>query len=93
MDVTILAEAANESTGMPVWLQVFYIVLAIVVLGWAGWITVLVMRHSEILARMQERCFTRGESMDTIKDAVWRADRNIVRIGMKLGCDSELERE
>jgi hypothetical protein len=93
MDVNMLAESAVESGNMPVWLQVFYIVFSIVVLGWAIWITNLIMRHSDILAAMKERCTLRGESMDTIKDAVWRADRNIIRVGMKLGIDNELERE
>ena len=76
---------------MPVALQVFYIILAIVVLGWAGWVTVLVIKHGNILSGMEERCDSRGEWLEDINNCVKRSDRNIIRLGAKLGFEEDLE--
>ena len=76
---------------MPIWLQVFYIALSIVVLGWAAWMTKLVLAHDKLLAAISERCSSRGAWIDAISESVQRTDRNVVRLGSKLGFETELE--
>lgn len=78
---------------MPVWLQVFYIFLAVIMLGWATWITLLVIAHGNKLSKFEERCDNRCKNLTEISQTVWRTSRNIVRIGMKMGIEDQLERE
>lgn len=77
--------------GLLVALQVFYIVLSIIVLGWAVWITKEVLKNTRTLAAILERCQSRGTWIQEISDDIKKTCRNVVRLGVKMGLDEELE--
>ena len=84
---------------MPVWMQIFYSIFSVVILGWGGWMTKLVFKHDKALAMILQRCGDRQDWIQQIdreasdsREKIDRIDRNIVRLGGKLGCDVELEK-
>jgi len=85
---------------MPVWLQLFYIVFSIIILGWGVWMTKTLLSHTDAITILYERDARRGEEYSQLqlwKDACIRTlgkiNRNIVRLGTKLGFEKDLEEE
>ena len=86
---------------MPIALQVFYIIFSMVILGWAAWITKLVLANRDTIGVLKDRCHGREtwiREIDTdlggVAKTVERMDRNILRLGIKAGLDkAELERQ
>ena len=68
-------------------------------LGWAAWISKLVLRHERLWETTLERCDARKEWITSIEDCLKElkpvlemTNRNVVRLGMKSGLDTgELE--
>ena len=76
-----------------------YTILASVFFTWVGWISILVIQHGKQIQSLIERINWHGEAivkindnMDDVKKVLIKVDKNIVRIGMSLKINDELEK-
>jgi hypothetical protein len=68
--------------------RALYTVLVMIGLGWAGWVSLSVISHGRALARLvSEVCQAKD-----LGEKVEKLNRNIVRLGEKLGVEKDLER-
>lgn len=92
---------------MPGWAWVLYGCFAVILLGWMGWISILILKHSTTLSIISEtfklvtqRCQHREAEISDLKikyeildKRLDRVDRNVIKIGIQLGIgDPTLER-
>ena len=61
------------------------------IIGWFVWATRKIMEHERVLTLIVKQCEDRCHIGEAQSKAVNRIERNILRIGVSLGIDNELE--
>lgn len=79
---------------MPIWLQVFYLILGVTLVPTAGWVLVQVIGLRVRIAVMEgeieaikQRCSERLEWLREMDGTLRRVDENLVCLGAKLNVD------